>query len=94
MRYRTKFGLFLLAGVTMAGSGSAAAQAPAASTNAPAAVPQAPVASLQRAVPAPVSPRFNDVMTAVIYADPGAVTQLLDLGRWVDKPKTECGLHL
>jgi ankyrin repeat protein len=24
-------------------------------------------------------------MTAVIYADPGAVAQLLDLGRWVDK---------
>jgi hypothetical protein len=25
-------------------------------------------------------------MTAVIYADAGTATQLLDLGRWVDRP--------
>lgn len=31
------------------------------------------------------SPRFNDVMTAVLYADREAVTQLLDQGRWPDK---------
>jgi len=31
------------------------------------------------------SPRFNDVMTAVVYGDRDAVSQLLDLGRWADK---------
>jgi len=33
----------------------------------------------------PVSPRFNDVMTAVLYRDRETVSQLLDLGRWADK---------
>lgn len=32
-----------------------------------------------------VSPRFNDVMTAVLYGDRDTVSQLLDLGRWADK---------
>ena len=31
------------------------------------------------------SPRFNDIMTAVLYRDRAAVTELLDLGRWPDK---------
>ena len=35
--------------------------------------------------PSALSPKFNDVMTAVLYRDRAAVTQLLDLGRWVDK---------
>jgi len=35
--------------------------------------------------PPPVSPRFNDVMTAVVYGDRETVSQLLDLGRWADK---------
>lgn len=35
--------------------------------------------------PSAASPRFNDIMTAVLYRDPAAVTQLLDLGRWADK---------
>jgi uncharacterized RDD family membrane protein YckC len=35
--------------------------------------------------PPPVTPKFNDVMTAVLYRDREAVTQLLDLGRWPDK---------
>ncbi len=35
--------------------------------------------------PSALSPKFNDVMTAVLYRDPAAVTQLLDLGRWADK---------
>ena len=30
-------------------------------------------------------PKFNDVMTAVLSSDPVAVTELLDMGRWVDK---------
>jgi len=35
--------------------------------------------------PSALSPKFNDVMTAVLYRDPAAVTQLIDLGRWADK---------
>ena len=43
-----------------------------------------------RVIPGPVtaSPRFNDLMTAVIYRDPKTVEQLLSLGRWPDKPDT------
>ena len=37
--------------------------------------------------PRPVrSPRFNDVMTAVMYRDGAAATELLELGWWVDRP--------
>jgi uncharacterized RDD family membrane protein YckC len=32
-----------------------------------------------------VSPRFNDVMTAVLYRDRETVSLLLDLGRWIDR---------
>jgi uncharacterized RDD family membrane protein YckC len=35
--------------------------------------------------PPPVSPRFNDIMTAVLYRDRETVSQLLDFGRWADK---------
>ena len=31
-------------------------------------------------------PKFNDVMTAVLYRDPGGVQELLKLGKWPDKP--------
>ena len=31
-------------------------------------------------------PKFNDLVTAVLYRDAEAVTQLLRLGRWADKP--------
>jgi ankyrin repeat protein len=37
------------------------------------------------AIALPPGPRFNDVMTAVIYSDPATVAQLLSLGRWPDK---------
>ena len=33
-----------------------------------------------------IRPKYNDVMTAVLRGDQDAVTQLLDLGWWVDKP--------
>jgi hypothetical protein len=46
----------------------------------------AQVTALAKLGPAPVAPRYNDVMTAVLYGDRAAVAQLLDLGRWVDKP--------
>ena len=44
------------------------------------------MAALQKPAAAAASPRFNDVMTAVIYGDRETVAQLLDYGRWVDKP--------
>ncbi len=35
-----------------------------------------------------ITPKFNDLITAVMYQDQAAVTELLDLGWWVDKPDT------
>jgi len=35
-----------------------------------------------------VTPKYNDVMTAVMYRDAAGITQLLDLGWWVDRPDT------
>lgn len=32
------------------------------------------------------TPKYNDLMTAVLRPDRQGVTELLDLGRWVDKP--------
>lgn len=55
-------------------------------------VEPAPVESAQ-VVPAdpprrfgPVTPKYNDVMTAVLRGDREAAKELLDLGWWVDKP--------
>jgi hypothetical protein len=75
----------------------AAAPAPAASASPPAAEPKpAPPPAAPTAVapptvaplrgPPPITPKYNDVMTAVLYGDREAVSALLDLGRWVDKP--------
>lgn len=56
----------------------------------PAAESDAPVAVRESYYPAAagtaVTPKYNDLMTAVIRQDQAAVTQLLDLGWWVDKP--------
>ncbi|MDD5181378.1 MAG: ankyrin repeat domain-containing protein [Gallionellaceae bacterium] len=35
-----------------------------------------------------ITTKFNDLITAVMYQDQAAVTELLDLGWWVDKPDT------
>lgn len=32
------------------------------------------------------TPRFNDMMTTVLYRDQATANLLLDMGRWVDKP--------
>lgn len=73
------------AAIALATAGPALAQAPAGTP----ARPAASVVEQLRALGAPpVSPKYNDVMTAVLYRDRGAVGQLLDLGRWVDKPDT------
>jgi len=63
-----------------------AAQAPAAPP-APR-EPEVPPPAAPRVIPGPVTPapRFNDLMTAVIYGDPKTVEQLLALGKWPDKP--------
>jgi uncharacterized RDD family membrane protein YckC len=50
---------------------------------APAAPPVAAVAPPSRPMR---SPKFNDVMTAVMFRDPAAATELLELGWWVDRP--------
>jgi uncharacterized RDD family membrane protein YckC len=57
--------------------------APRPAVEAPAPVPAAP---LRMGVV--VTPRYNDVMTAVMYRDAAGITQLLDLGWWVDRPDT------
>jgi ankyrin repeat protein len=31
-------------------------------------------------------PKYNDLMTAVMVADPAAVRELLAMGKWPDKP--------
>lgn len=50
-----------------------------------------PVAAADVAAPEPqkkvVTPKFNDVFTAVMHQDMAAVKELLDLGWWVDKPE-------
>jgi len=76
-----------------------AEEAPAASAPepaAPAAAPERPAASRPSAEPsvlaiAPLtgrvrSPKFNDIMTAVMYRDTAAAAELIELGWWVDRP--------
>ena len=70
---------------------SAAEPAPAVEPAAPA-VPAAPrkVAAREPAPqfstrPAPSDPRFNDLVTAVLYRDAKAVEDLIMLGKWADK---------
>ena len=49
--------------------------------------PAAPVVVAAAPAPRPArSPKFNDVMTAVMYRDPAAATELLELGWWADRP--------
>jgi uncharacterized RDD family membrane protein YckC len=38
------------------------------------------------AMPAREGPKYNDLMTAVLAADPAAVQELLEFGKWADKP--------
>jgi uncharacterized RDD family membrane protein YckC len=64
---------------------AAAAPAPKPAASAP-----QQVAAAAAPVPAPepvvITPKYNDLMTAVLYRDLAGVQQLLALGRWVDKP--------
>jgi uncharacterized RDD family membrane protein YckC len=49
---------------------------------------QVPPPAVPRGVPGPTipAPKYNDLVTAVIYGDPKTVEQLLALGKWPDKP--------
>lgn len=77
------------------------APAPAADASALVSEPPAPPPAPRAAQPKPVEPaavvvapattrvrwpKFNDVMTAVMYRDVAAVAELLELGWWVDRP--------
>ena len=66
-------------------------RAPRRRVSRPAALPApAPaVATAPAAEPAVITPKYNDVITAVMVGDEDAVTQLLDLGWWVDKPSSD-----
>jgi uncharacterized RDD family membrane protein YckC len=71
---------------------AAAPKAPetmAAKTEATPAAPRIPAEPLvplaRQTIPAQPGPRFNDIMTAVLYRDQETVSQLLSLGRWPDK---------
>jgi hypothetical protein len=70
---------------------SAAATAPAAE-RAPRVRRERPAQPLPIATaavePKVYAPKYNDLMTAVLRPDRQGVTELLDLGRWVDKPGT------
>ncbi len=52
----------------------------------PAVLPESGVVTEPAPAPRIVTPKYNDVLTAVLRSDKDAVKQLLDLGRWVDKP--------
>lgn len=64
-------------------------------TERPAAPPVAAAAEVKREVepmiavverPSTPGPKFNDLMTAVLYRDVAAVEELLAFGKWADKP--------
>jgi hypothetical protein len=65
-----------------------ARRAPRRRVTPPAALPAPAPAVASAPAAEPITPKYNDVMTAVMYGDEGAVNQLLDLGWWVDKPSS------
>jgi uncharacterized RDD family membrane protein YckC len=69
-----------------------AAPAPVAAAKPATAAPAAPRLKPEEAIVVPANrpgvegPKYNDVMTAVLYRDPAAIEELLKLGKWADKP--------
>lgn len=56
----------------------------------PAETGNAPVAPVELVpVPRVITPKYNDIMTAVLRGDMDAVKELLELGWWVDKPSED-----
>jgi type IV secretory pathway VirB10-like protein len=49
----------------------------------PMVIPEPVVAAAEPRIP---TPKYNDMLTAALRGDKDAVRQLLELGRWVDKP--------
>lgn len=48
-----------------------------------------PVAMPQFTGPTVPGPRYNDVMTAVMYKDTKGVEELIAMGKWIDKPDSQ-----
>lgn len=48
--------------------------------------PDPGVSAVPAAEPSIVTPKYSDILTAVLRGDKDGVSQLLELGRWVDKP--------
>ncbi|HZO04286.1 MAG TPA: hypothetical protein VFB93_24130 [Burkholderiales bacterium] len=46
----------------------------------------APAAAQQYADPRPLPPKYNDVMSAVVFRDLEGLQEVLALGKWPDKP--------
>lgn len=63
-----------------------AATSPQLTSPLPAVLPETGVANEPAAVTRIDTPKYNDMLTAVLRSDKDAVRKLLDMGRWVDKP--------
>ena len=50
------------------------------------AVVTVPAAAQNQAVPRVVAPKYNDVMTPVVFRDRAGLQEVLALGKWPDKP--------
>ncbi len=61
-----------------------AAAAPIAAATEPKRAAEPNIAVIER--PSTPGPKFNDLMTAVLYRDVAAVEELLAFGKWADKP--------
>lgn len=51
-----------------------------------AAVAAGPAAAQNQALPRVVAPKYNDVMTPVVFRDLAGLQEVLALGKWPDKP--------
>ena len=51
-----------------------------------AAMAAGPAAAQNQALPRVVAPKYNDVMTPVVFRDLAGLQQVLALGKWPDKP--------
>jgi ankyrin repeat protein len=45
-----------------------------------------PVAAQNQALPGVIAPKYNDVMTPVVFRDLAGLSEVLALGKWPDKP--------
>jgi hypothetical protein len=45
-----------------------------------------PVVAQNQALPRVIAPKYNDVMTPVVFRDLAALNEVLALGKWPDKP--------